>query len=124
MNDPVADAVRSILDGHIVLSRELATQNHYPAVDVLDSVSRLNRDLTATNQQDLAGRARNLLALLRKNQDLINIGAYVPGSNPEIDRALVLQKGLREFLRQNMGEGYPAAKSWEMLESAMTSRSK
>ena len=124
MNDPVADAVRSILDGHIVLNRELATQNHYPAVDVLDSVSRLNRDLTATNQQDLAGRARNLLALLRKNQDLINIGAYVPGSNPEIDRALVLQKGLREFLRQSMGEGYPAAKSWEMLESAMTSRSK
>jgi flagellum-specific ATP synthase len=124
MNDPIADAVRSILDGHIVLSRELATQNHYPAVDVLESVSRLNRDLTATSQLDLAGRARNLLALLRKNQDLINIGAYVPGSNPEIDRALVLQKGLRDFLRQNMGEGCPAAKSWELLESAMTVRSK
>ena len=92
--------------------------------DVLESVSRLNRDLTATNQQDLAGRARNLLALLRKNQDLINIGAYVPGSNPEIDRALILQKGLREFLRQDMGEGYPTAKSWELLESAMTVRSK
>lgn len=124
MNDPIADSVRSILDGHIVLTRELATQNHYPAVDVLESVSRLNRDLTATNQQEVVGRARNLLALLRKNQDLINIGAYVPGSNPEIDRALVLQKGLREFLRQNMGEGYPAAKSWELLESAMTVRSK
>ncbi len=124
MNDPIADAVRSILDGHIVLSRQLATENHYPAVDVLESVSRLNRDLTAPKQQDLAGRARNLLALLRKNQDLINIGAYVAGSNPEIDRALSLQKPLREFLQQGIGEGYPAAKSWEMLESAMAIKTK
>jgi flagellum-specific ATP synthase len=121
MNDPIADAVRSILDGHIVLSRQLATENHYPAVDVLESISRLTRDLTATNQQALAGRARNLLALLRKNQDLINIGAYVPGSNVEIDRALTLQKPLREFLQQEIGEGVPAAKSWEMLATAIKS---
>ena len=120
MNDPIADAVRSILDGHIVLSRQLATENHYPAVDVLESVSRLNRDLTTTKNQELAGQARNLLALLRKNQDLINIGAYVPGSNPEIDRGLTLQKPLRDFLRQEIGEGYPAAKSWELLTNAMT----
>ena len=120
MNDPIADAVRSILDGHIVLSRQLATENHYPAIDVLESVSRLNRDLTTTKNQELAGRARNLLALLRKNQDLINIGAYVPGSNPEIDRGLTLQKPLRDFLRQEIGEGFPAAKSWELLASAMT----
>ncbi len=121
MNDPVADAVRSILDGHIVLSRQLATENHYPAIDVLESVSRLTRDLTATNQQALSGRARNLLALLRKNQDLINIGAYVPGSNVEIDRALTLQKPLKEFLQQEIGEGVPAAKSWEMLTAAIKS---
>jgi len=121
MNDPIADAVRSILDGHIVLSRQLATENHYPAVDVLESISRLTRDLTATNQQALAGRARNLLALLRKNQDLINIGAYVPGSNAEIDRALTLQKPLRDFLQQGIGEGVPAAKSWEMLAGAIKS---
>jgi flagellum-specific ATP synthase len=121
MNDPVADATRSILDGHIVLSRQLATENHYPAVDVLESISRLTRDLTATNQQALAGRARNLLALLRKNQDLINIGAYVPGSNAEIDRALTLQKPLREFLQQGIGEGVSAARSWEMLAAAIKS---
>jgi flagellum-specific ATP synthase len=119
MNDPIADAVRSILDGHIVLSRQLATENHYPAVDVLESVSRLTRDLTATNQQEIAGRARSLLGLLRKNQDLINIGAYVPGSNVEIDRALVLQKPLREFLQQGIGEGVPATRSWEMLATAI-----
>ena len=121
MNDPIADATRSILDGHIVLSRQLATENHYPAVDVLESISRLTRDLTATNQQALAGRARNLLALLRKNQDLINIGAYVPGSNAEIDRALTLQNPLREFLQQGIGEGVSAARSWEMLAGAIKS---
>jgi flagellum-specific ATP synthase len=124
MNDPVADAVRSILDGHIVLNRQLATENHYPAIDVLESVSRLTRDLTTTKQQEFSGRARNLLALLRKNQDLINIGAYVAGSNPEIDRALSLQKSLRDFLQQGIGEGYPAAKSWEMLESAIAIKTK
>ena len=122
MNDPIADAVRSILDGHIVLSRQLATENHYPAVDVLESLSRLSRDLTTTTQQALAGQARNLLALLRKNQDLINIGAYVPGSNEEIDRALTLQKPLREFLQQGIGEGVPATKSWEMLATAIKSK--
>src|SRR5882762_6485918 len=84
MNDPIADAVRSILDGHIVLTRELATQNHYPAIDVLESVSRLSRDLTTPEQQVLASRARESMAIYRKNQDLINIGAYPPGTNPII----------------------------------------
>src|SRR3546814_13292797 len=85
----------------------------YPAVDVLESVSRLTRDLTATKQQEIAGRARNLLSVLRKNQDLINIGAYVAGSNPEIDRALTLQKPLRDILRTGIGEGIQDAKSWD-----------
>src|SRR4029077_7874478 len=76
MNDPIADATRSILDGHIVLTRELATQNHYPAIDVLESVSRLTRDLTTSEQQQLASGARQALSVFRKNQDLINIGAY------------------------------------------------
>jgi flagellum-specific ATP synthase len=112
------------LDGHIVLSRELATENHYPAIDVLESVSRLNRDLTSSKQQELAGQARNLLSLLKKNQDLINIGAYVSGSNPEIDRALALQKPLREFLGQGIGQGCPATKSWELLQNALKSKQK
>jgi flagellum-specific ATP synthase len=119
LNDPIADAVRSILDGHIVLSRQLATENHYPAIDVLESVSRLNRELTSGRGQELAGRARNLLALLRKNQDLINIGAYVPGSNAEIDLALRLQTSLRQFLCQHMREGHSVEKSWQLLETAM-----
>lgn len=119
MNDPVADAVRSILDGHIVLSRQLATDNHYPAIDVLESVSRLTRELSTATQQALAGQARNLLSLLRKNQDLINIGAYAPGTNQEIDSAMAVEKPLGGFLRQAIGEGVPAERAWEMLENAL-----
>lgn len=119
MNDPIGDAVRSILDGHVVLSRELATQNHYPAVDVLESVSRLSRDLCSGPQLDLAGRARDSLATYRKNQDLINIGAYVAGSSPAIDQSIQLQDPLRRFLRQAVHEGCPAPESWSLLERAM-----
>jgi len=119
MNDPIADAVRSILDGHLVLTRELATQNQYPAIDVLDSVSRLVRDLTTTEQQQLAGAAREMLAIYRKNQDLINIGAYPAGSNAAIDRAIQLYEPLRQFLRQGVREGFAARDSWELLKKAM-----
>ncbi len=124
MNEPISDCVRSILDGHIVLSRQLAVENHYPAIDVLESVSRLTRDLTTAKQQELAGRARNLLSVYRKNQDLINIGAYVTGSNAEIDRAISLQKALREFLVQGIGEGMAAPTSWEMLEAILNNTRK
>jgi flagellum-specific ATP synthase len=120
MNDPIADAVRSILDGHIVLTRELATQNHYPAIDVLESVSRLNRDLTTTEQQQLASRARESLAIYRKNQDLINIGAYPAGANPAIDLSIQLQEPLKAFLRQPVEEGFSITQSWALLGEAMT----
>jgi flagellum-specific ATP synthase len=119
MNDPIADAVRSILDGHLVLTRELATQNQYPAIDVLESVSRLVRDLTTTEQQQLAGAAREMLAIYRKNQDLINIGAYPAGSSSAIDRALLLHEPLRQFLRQGVREGFAARDSWELLKKTM-----
>ena len=112
MNDPIADSVRSILDGHIVLTRELATQNHYPAVDVLESVSRLNRDLLQPEQLDLAAASREHLAVYRKNQDLINIGAYPAGSNAAMDRAIALREPLSKFLRQDVDEGFAAAQSW------------
>jgi flagellum-specific ATP synthase len=115
MNDPIADAARSILDGHVVLSRELATQNHYPAVDVLESVSRLARDLSTPEQQKLAAQAREALAVYRKNQDLINIGAYASGTSPIIDRAIQLHEPLRQFLLQSSSEGFPAGRSWELL---------
>jgi FliI/YscN family ATPase len=119
MNDPIADAVRSILDGHIVLTRELATQNHYPAIDVLESVSRLNRDLTTPDQQQLASRAREALAIHRKNQDLINIGAYPAGANPAIDLSIQLQEPLKSFLRQPVEEGFTLAQTWSLLAEAM-----
>ena len=119
MNDPIADAVRSILDGHLVLTRELATQNHYPAIDVLESVSRLVRDLTTTRQQELAGAAREMMAIYRKNQDLINIGAYPAGSSTTIDRAIQLHEPMRQFLRQGVQEGFAAQDSWELLGKAM-----
>ena len=86
MNDPIADSVRSILDGHIVLTRELATQNHYPAIDVLESVSRLNRRFAAAGPNQADGRGREHLAVYRKNQDLINIGAYPPAAARRLTR--------------------------------------
>jgi flagellum-specific ATP synthase len=115
MNDPIADAVRSILDGHIVLTRELATQNHYPAIDVLESVSRLARDLTTPEQRTRTGQARELLAVYRKNQDLINIGAYPQGSSPAIDRAIELQEPLNSFLRQAVDERCAPEEHWRLL---------
>jgi len=119
MNDPIADAVRSILDGHVVLTRELATQNHYPAIDVLESVSRLMRDLVTSEQLDLAGRAREFMAIYRKNQDLINIGAYPAGSNAAIDQSIRLHEPLNRFLRQGVREGVPATESWKRLAQLM-----
>lgn len=119
MNDPIADAVRSILDGHIVLTRELATQNHYPAIDVLESVSRLVRDLHSPDQQQMAARAREVLAVYRRNQDLINIGAYPAGSNPAIDHAIQLHEPLRSFLRQAVDAGFTTEESWGLLQQVM-----
>jgi len=119
MNDPIADATRSILDGHIVLTRELATQNHYPAVDVLESVSRLNRDLLQPAQVTLTATAREHLAVYRRNQDLINIGAYPAGSNAAIDLAIALHDPLTRFLRQGVTEGFTTGQSWSMLEKTL-----
>jgi FliI/YscN family ATPase len=119
MNDPIADAVRSILDGHIVLTRELATQNHYPAIDVLESVSRLNRDLTTAEQQKLTARARESMATYRKNQDLINIGAYPAGTNAAIDLSIHLHEPMQTFLRQAIDQGSLTEQSWSLLAQTM-----
>ncbi|MBI4659593.1 MAG: FliI/YscN family ATPase [Verrucomicrobia bacterium] len=115
MNDPIADAVRSILDGHLVLTRELAALNHYPAIDIQESVSRLTRDLLTPEQLELMGHARETAALYRKNQDLITIGAYTAGSNPAIDQAIRLQGPLITFLRQAVRETKTMAESWQLL---------
>ncbi len=123
MNDPIADAVRSILDGHVVLTRELATQNHYPAIDVLESVSRLNRDLLSPAQLGLTAAAREHLGIYRKSQDLINIGAYASGTNPAMDRAIALHEPLNRFLRQNINDGFSSAESWSLLTETLAQAS-
>lgn len=104
MNDPIADSARSILDGHIVLSRSLADSGHYPPIDVLQSVSRLMTDVASKEHIDMGYQIRDLLAVYREAEDLINIGAYKAGTNPKIDRAVMLIDELRAFLRQGMNE--------------------
>lgn len=100
-NEPICDAVRSILDGHIVLSRALAARNHYPAIDVLNSVSRVMGAVTTSDHRSYAGLARRLLAAYEKARDLVNIGAYVSGSDPEIDAALAVLPAMNAFLQQD-----------------------
>jgi flagellum-specific ATP synthase len=104
MNEPIADAVRSILDGHIVLSRALASANHYPAIDVLQSVSRVMPDVVDQNHYSAASALREVLAAYREAEDLINIGAYVQGSNPRVDHAISKIEAVRHFLRQGIYE--------------------
>jgi flagellar protein export ATPase FliI len=99
-NEPISDAVRSILDGHIMLSRDLAARNHYPAIDVLHSVSRVMPAIVSENHLNYAGRVRKLLATYEEARDLINIGAYVSGSDPEIDRAIAAMPAILDFLQQ------------------------
>jgi flagellum-specific ATP synthase len=103
-NEPVADAVRSILDGHIVLSRDLAIQNHYPAVDVLGSSSRVMADIIDDQHQRKTNHFKEVLATYRKAEDLINIGAYVSGSNPKIDYAIKMMDRINAYLRQGIEE--------------------
>jgi flagellum-specific ATP synthase len=100
-NEPISDTARSILDGHIVLSRDLAHKNHYPAVDVLQSLSRVMGDVTAKEHRAAAGMIRNLLAVHKKNEDLINIGAYVKGSDPVCDKAIMMMGDINAFLKQS-----------------------
>jgi len=103
-NEPIADAVRSILDGHINLSRDLAMQNHYPAIDVLGSISRVMVDVVDDQQKKNANRVKEILATYRKAEDLINIGAYVSGSNSKIDYAIKMIDRINAYLRQDIGE--------------------
>jgi len=103
-NEPIADAARSILDGHVVLSRELASKNHYPAIDVLQSVSRVMLDIVDDEHRQMARRIIQILAAYKKAEDLINIGAYVKGSNPEIDYAITMIDRVNGFLKQDIDE--------------------
>jgi len=114
-NEPVADAARSILDGHVVLSRKLAHANHYPAIDVLASVSRVSSAVTTPDQRAVAGEVRRLMAAHAEARDLIEIGAYVPGTNPTVDLAVQLREPINGFLRQTVDEHVEADEAHRLL---------
>lgn len=117
MNEPISDTVRGILDGHIVLSRKLAHSNHYPPIDVLASVSRVMPEIVTREHLDAVGFIRNKLATYREASDLINIGAYQKGANPEIDEAVRLHPQIQEFLRQETDQGYSYQQTLQMLQA-------
>ncbi|MBW1940995.1 MAG: FliI/YscN family ATPase [Deltaproteobacteria bacterium] len=120
MNEPIADAVRSILDGHIVLSRDLAMQNHYPAIDILKSISRVMNDIADPKHKEHANRVKSILATYQKAEDLINIGAYVSGSNPEIDHAINMIDKINGYLKQSIEKNVTFEDSIQQLEDILT----
>jgi flagellum-specific ATP synthase len=117
--DPIADAARAILDGHIVLSRALAESGHFPAIDVEASASRVMHNVATAQHLDLARKFRNLYSRYLKSRDLIQLGAYVGGSDPETDRAIVLYPELQRFLIQDMREAASLPESLAELASAL-----
>ncbi|GAB2693944.1 FliI/YscN family ATPase [Thalassiella azotivora] len=115
-DEPIADAARSILDGHVVLSRKLATAGHFPSVDVLESVSRVATRVTSPEQRAWASTVRGALAARRDVQDLLDVGAYAPGTNPLVDAALACAGDLGAFLQQDLGDTAPVDLSWQRLQ--------
>lgn len=117
INEPISDAVRAILDGHIVLSRDLAAMNHYPAIDVLNSISRVMIDIVPPEHMELANSLTEVLAIYKEAEDLINIGAYVKGSNSKIDYAIKMIGPINDFLRQGIYEKSNYDESAERLKA-------
>lgn len=122
MTEPVADSVRSILDGHIVLSRAIAAKNHYPAIDVLNSASRVMRDIISPRHLELAAKTRTVLATYAEAEDLINIGAYSKGSNPQIDYSISKIEAVNNFLKQNFDESTSLGQTKEELGILLNER--
>lgn len=118
VNEPISDTVRGIIDGHIVLSRKIAMRNHYPAIDVLGSISRLMNDIVEKDQTTAAGRMRNLMSVYDANYDLVNIGAYKSGTNRALDEAISKMERINEFLQQSVYDKIPYEASVEMLKAA------
>jgi flagellum-specific ATP synthase len=121
VNDPIGDTVRSIVDGHIVLSRSLANAGHFPSIDVLASASRVANSVTTAEQQAVATQARRFLAAYDRGRDLIEVGAYQPGADPELDRAIELAPLLEAFRRQGLHESAPAEQAWATLQGLLLS---
>lgn len=116
MNEPIADAARGILDGHFVLTRKLAQQGHYPALDVLQSISRLMDDIVSSEHRRAASTLKQALALYAEAEDLIAVGAYQTGTNPQLDRAITLRPALLDLLRQQKDDFTPLEKTLEMMQ--------
>ena len=118
-NEPIADTVRGILDGHIVLSRQLANANHFPAIDVGASISRLMVEIVSPEHRQLAGKLRNVMGVYEKNADLVSIGAYKAGSNPKLDHALKKMDAINQFLTQGIDESFSYEESLRQLRRIM-----
>ena len=115
MNEPISDAVRGILDGHIVLTRELAMKNHYPAIDIMQSISRIMKDIVSPEQSDAAGALKELVSVYKEAEELINLGAYKKGSNPKLDFAVASISAVESFLKQPIDEYSSFEKTMEKL---------
>jgi flagellum-specific ATP synthase len=120
ISEPISDASRAILDGHLFLSRRLASMNHYPAIDMLNSISRVMTDVVSPEHENLANRFKELYATYREAEDLINIGAYVKGSNRRIDEAVAKIDKMNQFLRQGMNETASAATTLDGLRAVLS----
>ncbi len=116
MNEPIADTARGILDGHIVLDRKLAHKNHYPAIDVLQRISRVMSSIATKEHKQVAGQLKSVLATYGESEDLINIGAYKAGSNPEIDFAIKKIKEVNAYLCQQVDEKFAFDEEVSLLE--------
>lgn len=118
-NEPIADTVRGILDGHIVLSRQLANSNHFPAIDISASISRLMVELVSDEHKQLAARTRDILGTYNKNADLVSIGAYKAGSNPKLDFALTKLDAVNGFLTQGINEAFSYEETLQMMREML-----
>lgn len=118
-NEPVADTVRGILDGHIVLSRKLANENHFPAIDINASISRLMSNIVDEEHKALASKLRDILSIYAKNEDLISIGAYKAGTNPKLDFAISKIDKVNEFLMQKVDESFSQEEIVEMMRNIL-----
>jgi flagellum-specific ATP synthase len=114
-NDPIADAARGVLDGHVILSRSLSESGHYPAIDIEASISRVMPDIVEAEHLQAARELRRLYSTYQQNKDLINVGAYRSGSDPRIDKAIAKNPAILEFLQQNMDEAVDMSRSLKEL---------
>jgi len=117
--DPIADAARAILDGHIVLDRSLAESGHYPAINIEQSISRVMQSITTPHHQQRAHRLKKLVSRYERSRDLINVGAYAPGTDPLLDEAIKLRPGIEAFLQQNISEHSNVQQSLDELEALL-----